>query len=218
MAKNDLKQKAIELRKSGASYSEIKKKVNVSKSSLSLWLKNMPLSKERISQLRDKNPQRIERYRNTMLEKRNKKMKIVLNEVSLKIKKISKRDLLIGGIFLYMGEGSKTTKGTTALTNTNPKILKLFIDWLYLHEVPKDKIKIQLHLYEDMDIEKQILFWVKTLGISKKQFRKPHIKSTNSNSLSYKNQQGQGTCTVLYENVKMYETTMMYIKHIQDNL
>lgn len=218
MAKNDLKQKAIELRQSGASYSEIKKKVNVSKSSLSLWLKSMPLSKERISELRDKNPQRIERYRNTMLEKKNLRMKTVLADAAFKIKSISERDLLIGGIFLYMGEGSKTTKGTTALTNTNPKILKLFLEWLYLHDIPKEKLKVQLHLYEDMDIEKQILFWVKTLNLNKKQFRKPHIKPTNSNSLSYKNQQGQGTCTVLYENVKMYETTMMYLKHIQDSL
>ncbi len=218
MAKNNLKQEAIHLREKGTSYSEIKKKIPVSKSTLSLWLRDMPLSKERISELRDNNPIRIERYRNTMRLKREKRMKGVLESVGSEIEKLSERDLLIGGIFLYMGEGSKTTKGTTALTNTNPRILKLFIKWLYLQQVPKSAMKVQLHLYVDMDIKKQILFWSSTLGIPAKQFRKPHIKSNTADSISYKNKFGQGTCTVLYENVKLYERTMMYLKYIQEDL
>lgn len=216
MAKNFLKQKALELRKSGASYSEIKQKVKVSKSTLSLWLSNMPLSKERISELRDNNPARIERYRNTMRLKREKRMSETLELVGAQIDRLSARDLLVGGIFLYMGEGSKTTKGTTALTNTNPHILKLFIKWLYLHNVPTSAIKVQLHLYSDMDSEKQILFWSTILEIPKSQFRKPHIKTSTAHSISYKNKFGQGTCTVLYEDVKLYEMTMMYLKYIQE--
>lgn len=216
MAKNDLKQKAIALREKGTSYSDIKKKIPVSKSTLSLWLRDMPLSKERIGELRDRNPKRIERYRETMRLKRKARIDEVFTIVAERIKTIEERDLLIGGIFLYMGEGSKTTKGTTALTNTNPDILTLFIKWLYLHDVPASKIKVQLHLYENMDSKKQILFWSTYLGIDKKQFRKPHIKPVHSDSISYKNKFGQGTCTVLFENVSMYEMTMMYIKYIQE--
>lgn len=141
MAKSILKQKAIELRVKGASYPEIRKKIQVSKSTLSLWLGNMPLSKERISQLRDKNPIRIERYRNTMRMKHERRLEEVFKTVASKIKNVTERDLLIGGIFLYMGEGSKTTKGTTVLTNTNPIILKLFLNWLYLHNAPKKRYK-----------------------------------------------------------------------------
>ena len=55
MAKRLLKQKAIELRKRGFSYSHIRKEVKVSKSTLSIWLAGMPLSRERINELRGEN-------------------------------------------------------------------------------------------------------------------------------------------------------------------
>lgn len=42
------KQKAINLRKKGYSYSQIKEELGTSKSTLSAWLCDMPLSKERI--------------------------------------------------------------------------------------------------------------------------------------------------------------------------
>ena len=216
MAKKVLKDKALKLRASGMSYSEIKKRINVSKSTLSLWLQGMPLSQEKIRELRDNNPRRIERYRDTMFKKKEQRLKTVYKNVGLKIDKLSERDLFIGGVFLYMGEGSKTTKGTTALTNTNPHILKLFIKWLYLFNVQKKKVKVQLHLYSDMDIEKQINFWSKELSIPRAQFRKPHIKKIKYKSVLYKGQFGQGTCTVLYEDVELYYATVMSLKYIQD--
>ncbi len=42
------KQKAIELRKQGLSYSEIRKKVDVSKSTLSIWCRDINLSNEQV--------------------------------------------------------------------------------------------------------------------------------------------------------------------------
>jgi orotate phosphoribosyltransferase-like protein len=40
------KEKAVELRRKGLSYKEILKQVPVAKSSLSLWLKDLPLTKD----------------------------------------------------------------------------------------------------------------------------------------------------------------------------
>ena len=44
--KNVLKTKAIKLRKDGASYGEIKKKLGISKSTLSYWLKDVLLTED----------------------------------------------------------------------------------------------------------------------------------------------------------------------------
>ena len=60
MAHTELKTKAITMRLSGMSYSQIKEVVPVSKSTLSVWLENYPLSQERIRELRDLSPKRIE--------------------------------------------------------------------------------------------------------------------------------------------------------------
>jgi hypothetical protein len=56
------------------SYSQIKQAIGVSKSTLSGWLKDYPLSKERIDELRGKSERRIERYRETMRKKREKRL------------------------------------------------------------------------------------------------------------------------------------------------
>ena len=82
MAKNKLKQKAINLRLSGCSYSQIKDKIGVSKSTLSNWLDKYPLSNERIRELRDNSPKRIENYRNTMRRKRESRLSVIYNKIS----------------------------------------------------------------------------------------------------------------------------------------
>jgi orotate phosphoribosyltransferase-like protein len=46
-----LQSEAIKLRKAGLSYGEIRKKLNVAKSTLSLWLKSIPLTPEQKARL-----------------------------------------------------------------------------------------------------------------------------------------------------------------------
>jgi hypothetical protein len=72
MVKRILKEKAFELRKESISYSEIKTKLTFIKSTLSIWLRDLPLSSQRIKELRDNSPKRIERYRNTIYDKSKK--------------------------------------------------------------------------------------------------------------------------------------------------
>ena len=51
MARVKDRQRALELRLQGRSYSQIKKELGVSKSTLSEWLRQYPLTQERIRQL-----------------------------------------------------------------------------------------------------------------------------------------------------------------------
>ena len=55
MAKLQKREMALQLRKLGKSYSDIKASIGVSKSTLSLWLREYPLPPERIKELRDNN-------------------------------------------------------------------------------------------------------------------------------------------------------------------
>src|SRR3989344_2007289 len=101
MARKEDKQKALAMRKEGMSYSQIKEKLGTSKSTLSGWLYNMPLSKKRIRELQADNPIRIEKYRNTMKAKKDARLKEVYRKVSKDIGILSKRDLFLTGLFLY---------------------------------------------------------------------------------------------------------------------
>jgi len=214
MARKKDKQKALTMRKKGMSYSQIKEKLGVNKSTLSGWLQDFPLSEKRIRELRDNNPIRIEHYRNTMRAKKETRLKEVYKKVSEDIGIISKRDLFIAGLFLYWGEGTKAQNNSVALTNTNPAMLKFFIKWLGLCNVKKKDLKIKLHLYADMNVERSLDFWSKELKIPISQFRKSYIKKTQLKSITYKNGFGKGTCCVMFDNRDLWEYIMMGMKNI----
>jgi len=128
---------------------------------------------------------------------------------------LRKRDVLIGGIFLYWGEGSKT-KGSLVVTNTDPSVLKFFIKWLELADIGVGRLKVNLHLYNDMNIAKEVDFWSKTLSVPKKQFRRPYIKGTEGRSISYKSGFGHGTCSVILEKKEMADYMLSCLKYIRE--
>ena len=215
IAKEHEKQRALALREKGLSYSQIKAIISVSKSTLSLWLKDMPLSQSEINVLRAKSPQRIERFRNTMKAKRDVEEKVSFSQVSKEIGVLSKREILIAGLFLYWGEGTKAAPYTVAVTNTDPDVLRFFVHWLELLGVKKGNMRVVLHLYMDMDVKKEMRFWSTYLNIPKTQFRKPYIKKTRFCDITYKSGFGHGTCSVLYLDKKMYQYVRSGLKYIR---
>lgn len=217
MAKKEQRSDALKMRRRGMSYSQIKDKLCVSKGTLSVWLREYPLSISRINELRANNPQRIERFRNTMKAKRDKGFEEVYKNAVNEIGKLSKRDMLIGGIFLYWGEGSKSSSYTTSVSNTDPNVLKFFIRWLSLFGVEKSELKVSLYLYKDMNIKKEVDYWVKELNIPRSCFRRPYVKDSTLSGLSYKNGFGHGTCNVRYFNKEMWQKTLMMLKYVRGN-
>lgn len=205
------------MRLKGMSYSQIKDKLKVSKGSLSLWLAPYPLSQERIKELR-KNPRRVENFRKTMALKWQAKLNVAFEKVKKDTGELTKRDLFILGFALYWAEGGKTKRGCLHLGNTDPNMLKIYMKWLRLLKVPKKRLKFKLHIYKDMNENKVISFWVKTLGISFGQFRKTYVKSSRLVDLTYKSGFGYGTCNIIYEHTEIASYVFMGIKHIIDEL
>ncbi|MDZ7586573.1 MAG: helix-turn-helix domain-containing protein [Patescibacteria group bacterium] len=207
---------AKNLRLEGKSYSQIKKELKVSKSTLSYWLRNHPLSKKQLDKLVYKNEKRIERFRNTMRLKRENRLSNVYKKEKHKILPLTDREAYLGGLFLYWGEGGKTARTRTAFSNTNPEMIKFVLYWLIkILNTPTEKIIVRLHLYKDMKIKKEIKFWSKAIKIPEKQFRKPYIKETTLKSLTYKGF-GHGTCNLEIDNRDLKEKIMMGIKVISD--
>ena len=217
MARLKDREKALILRKQEMSYSQIKKILKVSKSTLSIWLRNYPLSKQRIRELRDQNEQRIERFRQTMREKKEKRLKETYKIQKKLILPLNKRELFLAGLFLYWGEGSKYKLDRISISNTDPSIINFFIRWV--NEglgISKKKMRILLHLYSNMDIDKEMKWWSKILEIPLRQFTHPYIKKTSSERINHKGGFGHGTCNVEIYNVPMAEKILMGLKAISD--
>ncbi|MCR4263943.1 MAG: helix-turn-helix domain-containing protein [Candidatus Roizmanbacteria bacterium] len=214
--KEKLHNKALLLRKSGMSYSQIKNELGVSKSTLSYWLRSFPLSKERIRELRDRNEKRIERYRETMLLKRQKRLDIVYDEEKSKLLPLSEREIIIGGMFLYWGEGSKSTFDKVCISNTDPQIIRFALYWItHSLKVPKKKIHVSLHLYNDMNVKRMLRYWSILLKINENQFNKPYIKQTSSERITHRGYR-YGTCNLIVHNTALKERILMGIKSIAD--
>ena len=176
--KSELREKAIRLRsEKKMSYGQISKLIPVSKSTLSFWLREYPLSDEVILELRragwQKGEASRERFRNTMRRRREEKAASIYKEETSKLACISEDSFYIAGLMLYLGEGNKKSQYTISVSNTDPKLIKFFICWMEkFFFVERKDVKAGLHLYENMDIEKEKKFWKNTLGIKKGQFYK----------------------------------------------
>lgn len=221
MARLKDREKALSLRKQEMSYSQIKKILGVSKSTLSDWLRKFPLPERKIKELQrqgwEKSEASRERFRNTMRRKREKRLEETYKTQKKKVLPLSKRELFLAGLFLYWGEGTKCRMDGLGMTNSDPSVIKFFIYWLTrILAVPKSKIRIQIHLYNNMDIDKEIKYWSKTLKIPIQQFIRPYIKKSSSERINHKGGFGHGTCNARIGNVPLAEKVFMSIKAISD--
>ena len=211
------KRKVIDLRKKGKSYGEIRKIIKVSKSSLSLWLKNVILTDEQVHGLKMKKVMAVERYKKAMKIKRQTKLDGYYQNQVKKWIPLSKREKFIAGLFLYWGEGNKASTNLVNVSNTDPSVIKFAIYWMEkCLGLSEDELHIKLHLYSDMNVDVETKFWTRTLGINKKRFTKPYIKESLRKDIDQKGF-GHGTCTVSAFRTVLKENILMAIKAISDN-
>jgi transposase-like protein len=210
------RRKAFELRKQGKSYSQIKKELGMSKSTLSEWLRKYPLTKEQIDALRGKSEVRIEKYRETMRLKRQNRFYSYYQREQKYLLPLTHKELLVAGLFLYLGEGVKGDNCTVSLNNTDPVVVKFYLKWLIkCLKVSKSKIKVAVHLYEDMDIEKSLRYWSSYLDIPRIQFIKPYIKKSDRTQIDQKGF-GHGTCGLYIYDIKLKTRISASIKALTD--
>jgi len=210
------REKARVLRAKGKSYSDIRQVLDVGKSTLSEWLRDMPLSAERMRELRDINPRRIENFRETMRKKREMTMSLAYDKARKDIGRLSQRELFVAGIYLYWAEGTKSLRGKNEIANTDPAIINAFLQWLLAMGIPKERIRVRLQLYKDMNLRSEIRYWSGLLGIPTTQFRKPSIKDSRLAGLTRKQGHGHGTCDLIFDNVPLWEYITGALKYIRE--
>lgn len=215
------RQKATELRKQGKTYSEIKRMLGISKSTLSNWLSDYPLSKQQLSliekEVKNNKNLGIEKTIITKRKKREKRLENIYKFEKSRWLSLRLRELELAGLFLYWGEGKKGLKSSLAINNTDPQVVKFALYWMIKAlKIPKNKIKVELHLYSDMNMPEELLFWEKQLGIAKYQFSKPYIKASTRINIRHKGF-GHGTCGLVVNDIRLKEKVMMSIKVIADS-
>lgn len=167
------KHRAVELRKKGMSYSLISDQLSVSKSTLSNWLKDLPYTPNEQVLFRIRHGQGTYGLRRRQM-RMDEICELKTQGIS-EVGKVSKRDLWMIGLGLWIGEGSKTME-QIRLVNSDPRVVRLFISWLReICELEDKNITIAMHLYPDSDELLSMKYWMNITKLPKKQFRKTQI-------------------------------------------
>jgi predicted transcriptional regulator len=137
--------KAIELRKAGMSIKEIAKELQVSQSSVSRWCSDIILTDEQRDRLDMKRKEAgIKALRPWIEKNKQKKIADIASQVTLAksdVDRVSKRDLFVLGLGLYWGEGYKRGSQELGFTNSDPKLLLVFIKWLQeIYAIPRSDL------------------------------------------------------------------------------
>lgn len=192
--KPHLKRRAIALRDKGYSYNLISQELGIGKGTLSAWLKDVPYSPNKIVSKRIKaGPLKSGQVRHAAKLEHIRSIK----EASKKdIGTLSRRDLHMLGIGLYLGEGSKLYE-TVRIINSDPQIVRLSVLWFKeVCGLDAKNITVAIHLYPDNDIKKCLGFWSRTLDLPLDQFRKTQIDSRTNKSAIKKQKLPYGTAHV----------------------
>ena len=176
-----IKEKAISYRKRGYSYGMISEKIGLSKSTLSDWLKEIPYKPNKLVKKRIKGAQmKSAQFKHNQRMTDIKKMKKIARR---ELGRLTKRDLWLLGIGLYLGEGTKLQENIQII-NSDPEIIKIAIKWFKeICGLKNENFTPRVHLYPDNNINTTINYWAKITNISKAQFGKTQIdKRTNKSS------------------------------------
>ncbi len=191
MSRTGEKEKAIELRKKGLSYSEILKEIPVAKSTLSEWLHSVGLSKKQKQRLTEKKLAAMKRGWEKMHQLRMARWAEIKNKAAKEIRNLSKNERWLLGIMLYWAEGAKEKEHGSStpikFSNSDVKMILLFRKWLHeVFKIPKKNIKYELYIHEKADWLSAKKFWASKLDILSESIRvyfKHHNPSTKRKNI-----------------------------------
>jgi hypothetical protein len=178
-AKDDLREKARELRTQGLSYNEIVAQLGVAKSSVSLWVRDIPCPK-RFHYVH--NERRLEGLRR-FNEARTARQAAESVAAAAEIGELTDRELLIAGAIAYWCEGTKSKPYRPAnrvvFVNSDAGLIRFFLRFLETAGVNRDDLILRVFIHENADAEAAQRFWVKVTGVGPDQFRRPTLKRHN---------------------------------------
>lgn len=189
--KNSPKDFAIELRKGGYSYSEIKKFCPVPKSTLSYWFRDLKLSEPQIVRLKKKRIEAAQRGSKTKTLKTSKAIEEIQNRSAKDVGKISKRELWLMGIVLYwrerfLNKNDSDLKKGVQFTSSDPHLIKLFLKWLAdVGGIKNEEISLDIYIGKNSQklLNETVRYWADITAFPKGSFSRYYVLRKSKRSL-----------------------------------
>ncbi len=120
------------------------------------------------------------------------------------------------GVGLYWGEGTKSNKLCVRLGNTDPALIKRFVEFLIkVCGITKHKLRFGLQVFSDMSPRQALAFWQKELKMPKGQFFLKVVVTPARSLGTYRNKTKHGVLTVYYGNKKLQNILCQMIENMK---
>jgi AcrR family transcriptional regulator len=204
-------------REEGAAINEIARRVGVSKSSVSLWVRDIELTAEQRQALLERNPAYNRQMSGTQKQAATRRAERIAYQQDGRRRARRRDPEFVAGCMLYWAEGSKG-RNQLQFSNADPVMARFFVDFLKTHFALRgDEIRITCHLYAD-HIEKQAEIedhWLDALTLPRESLRKSVVnvyskysKRKRVGNLPY------GTCRVVVSRTWVTQTIFGAIQEL----
>ena len=186
-------------------YSEIRQilKLKVPKSTISTWCKGIELDEKAKNRVNDKIKKTLAVSRvkawSTIAAKRQKYLESIYSQNKAVIKNLQNIEVAkIALAMLYLGEGSKTHRGSLMFGNSEPKVIALFLKLLrQSYVIDESKFRYTLQCRADQDVKKLEAYWSDLTDIPPAQCYKVQI-DPRTKGKPLKKQGYKGVCRIDY--------------------
>lgn len=212
--KSNVKKKALMLRGKGFSFREISDKLGISKSTASLWLRSVKLSKNAKERIHKLSVDGRNRGKDSVKRRIADEDRKILSKAKNSIARcyLLRNDLKIVCALLYWCEGGKTEKSQLTFINADPKLVKYFIDtFRKAFDVDESRFRALIHLHDYHNVDEQTKFWSEVTRIPKTQFTKPYNKPNTGKRIK---KDYQGCISVRYHGREIRQEMLFLIKEI----
>jgi hypothetical protein len=157
------------LRAEGWTLRDIATELGVSRSSVSVWVRDLPVPP------RSRRPYHGPRKPHPAHIRKLEELERCRQDAEAEFASITHRELLVFGLALYLGEGFKTEGRGLGLANTSTEVLRFFVGWLRTcFDIDESRLRVRIYLHDDLDIEAATVHWSQALAIPTDQFTAPY--------------------------------------------
>jgi transposase-like protein len=204
-------------RDEGAAINEIARRVGVSKSSVSLWVRDIELTASQKQALVDRNPAYNRQHSGWMKVAERRRAERVANQQEGRRRARIGDGRFVGGCMLYWAEGAKE-RNQLQFCNSDPAMVRYFVDFLReCFALSDDEISIRCYLYADHLVEQARIeeYWLDALALPHTSLRRSIVnvyskysKRKRVGNLPY------GTCRVVVSKTWVIQTIFGSIQEI----
>ena len=201
-AKDDLRDRARELRLQGWTYDQIQVELGCSKSSISLWVRDLPRPERKRST--DEAAAIARRGWEEKLRIRDEERQQTKETARLAVGDLSERELFLAGVVLYWAEGAKDKaysdqrRENLQFINSDPNVIRFYLAWLTSLEVERDRMRFRVSIHESADVVAAEAFWAGLVGVDRSTFQSSTLKKHNPRTNRRNTADAYHGCLVIY--------------------